>query len=365
MKNIKLIFLMILGIYSCSTSMKNNGTVDIIAFTEKSEVFIPDYVDSVFYLKLQTCEEAFLSHLSKVIIKNDQIYIGDFIHHKIVVYNMDGSFNFSIDKKGRAPQEYLEIKSFSVDDSAIYIIDNFRRNLQIYDVKTGDYVSTKKMPFVAWDLEVLNKGKIVFAYSPLKGGKLLKEQPNYRLFFTDKELNVLKTLFPFSNSEFDPIAKNSFFTLSKNKVIYNWCINDDFYAINKDCIDSIQMYTIDFGDKKIPQFGRQNFNLINNRYNYIYATPVINGNFIAFEVAKDDYFECYLYDICNRKMASNPENNMLNTMSFPQCIDEKGHFLYIIENKEYYDDLIADGFFKASEDFESHLEDGIGAIFML
>lgn len=363
MKSIIGMILMAVGICSCGMSVKENDTDHNIVFTDKSGVFIPEWVDSVYYLKLQTCEDAFLSHLSKVIFKNDRIYIGDFVHHKIVVYRSDGSFGFSIDKKGRGPDEYQEIKSFSVDDSVICLIDNYRRNLQVYDAKTGNYIATKSMPFIAWDLELLKKGVMAFAYSPLSGRKAVKNEPGGRLFFTDQEMKVLKTLFPFSASETDAVAKDAYFSSSRNQVVYNCCIGDHLYIIDQEQIDSIRKIVVDFGDKRVSAGGRRNLGGVNKKQKYLYATPVVNGGYIAFDIAGPDYSECYLYDCRRRKMASNPEENSWNMMSFPHGIDERGRFVYIIENKEYYDDLVADGFVKASPDFERHLEDGIGALF--
>lgn len=348
----------------CTSPKKNRSNIDyIITFTENSKTYIPTYVDSVCYLKLETTEQAFLSHINKVVFKKNKIFIGDFHSHKIVVYNEDGSFSYAIDKKGRADDEYLELKNFTMDDSMIYIIDNYRNKLMMYDVQTGSYLGNKTMPFIAWDVERVNHGQFVFCYSPLKGGKLLKKQAPYRLFFTDNNLNIIKQMFPFSKKEFDPIAKDPFFSLTQNEVVYNWCASDSFILINKDNIDSLKIINIDFGNKKIPETCRHNWDLINNGYNYIYRTPIINGRYIALEISVNDYLECYLYDIHTNKLATNPTDELLNLMFFPNSIDNKDRFVYIIENEETYKEIVSNGFSKASEDIEKHLEDGIAILF--
>lgn len=365
MKNIYILLFLTMCICTCCTSSKKNmpDNDHIITFTANPKTYIPTYVDSISYLKLETTEQAFLSHINKVIIKGNKIFIGDFHFHKIVVYNDDGSFNFAIDKKGRASDEYLELKNFTIDDSAVYIIDNYRNKLMIYDVQTGSYSGYKKMPFMAWDVERLNNGLFVFSFSPLKGGKLSNNQPPYRLFFTDNNLNIIKQMFPYSEDEFDPIAKDPFFSSTKNEVVYNWCVSDSFVLINKENIDSLQIINVDFGNKKIPESFRHNWDLINNGYAYMYRTPIVNGRYIALEISANDYLECFLYDTYSKKLAINPTDKSYNLMLFPNCTDNKERFVYIIENKETYEEIVSNGFLKANEDIEKHLEDGIAILF--
>ena len=81
--------------------------------------------------------------------------------HKIVVYSDAGKFLFTLNSRGRAANEYLEIKSFCVTDHEIGIIDNGNHLFKIYDAETGRFLMNKKMPFVAWDVEGLDRGGYV------------------------------------------------------------------------------------------------------------------------------------------------------------------------------------------------------------
>lgn len=359
-----LIIIILLCISACHTPSHPFKADRTIKFRHAQDVQVAAHVDSVQYLKLENVEAGFITHIQKVILKEDKIYMGDFRQHKIVVYDTNGNFKYSLDRKGRGPEEYLQIKSFAVNNSNLYILDAMKGTLQTYDNQTGKFISSQHMPIIAWDLEVLNNGGFVFAFSPFELGKLSSEQPNYKLFFTDKDLHITHKMFPYTEKEFDVIGKDCYFTANEESIIYHWCISDYFFVINKNNIDSIQTFEIDFGKQKIPQSLLQNKAVLDNeKYNYLYATPILNKDYIAFEVSENDYYIGYLYHIPTGKTLGNPTDNQFNAMIFPDACDNKGRFVYIIRNKETYDELVANGFSKATDNIEQHLEDGLVVMF--
>ena len=77
-----------------------------------------------------------------------------------------------IDRQGRGSGEYLQIKSFAVDDSCLYVLDTFLPGLHVFDNRTGAYVAKKKMAFIAWDFETLSRGRMIFTFCFFKAGHL-------------------------------------------------------------------------------------------------------------------------------------------------------------------------------------------------
>lgn len=358
------IFFILLLFAACKDEIPPIKADQTIPFTPDAKATISSFIDSVQYLKLENVEEAFISYINKVIFQGDKIFIGDLGIHKVVVYDTNGIFQYALDKKGRGPEEYLDLKSFAVDSAYIYIIDNFKGTLQAYDITNGKFAFSHKMPVIAWDLAPLKNGGFAFCFSSFIGGKLKHEQSNYRLFFTDKELNITHKLFPYAEDDYDAIGKDYYFTENEDYIVYNWSVSDDFFLIDKNNIDSIYTVKIDFGKHKIPDHLKRNKEIVNNeRYNYLYSTPILNGNYIAFDISEEDYYTCYLYNRSTRQMVDNSMDDSFNCMFFPDACDEKGRYVYIFRNKATYDDLVSDGFQRASKDVEQHIEDGLVLVY--
>lgn len=356
---IKLEFIIILFFCaSCQYDTWKNIQIDqIITFDLDDMKTLSEDIDSVQYLSLEDNQKTHYSNNSKVIFQNQKIFIGDFIQHKVIVYNNKGQFLYTIDNKGRASNEYLEIKSFCVTDNELVIIDNFNHFLKIYDVETGHFLENKVMPFVAWDVEWTDNDEFIFAFSSLQKGY----NPNkwkYRLYFTDKNLNITKKLFPYKENEIDPIGKMTYFSRSQDKIIFHWCGANYFSVIDRVESDSIKIIAIDFGSRQIPDEYKEDIDKIDQGgYNYIYNTPVSNGDHIVFEIMSQNYSNCYLYSMNNKMMKKNGDRKNIS-MSYPSCIDEQGRFICLLDSPDEYEMYIENGYPRASKEIENHIKNG-------
>ena len=368
MRKLSIILILFLAA-SCKSDIPQTKADQTIPFLPVKNKFISSLVDSIQYLKLENVEEAFISHINKVIAKGDKIFIGDLRLPKIVVYDTNGIFQYALDKKGRGPEEYLDIKSFAVDSAYIYIIDNNKGTLQAYDITNGKFAFSRKMPLTAWDLAPLKNGGFAFCFSTFYGNrlnndKLKNEQSNYRLFFTDKDLNITHKMFPYTEGGYDALGKEYYFTENENYIVYNWTISDDFFLIDKNNIDSVYTVNIDFGKHRIPDYLKNNKTIIDSeKYSYMYNTPVLNGNYIAFNVSDSEGDFCYLYNQKTKQIIGNSMDDCYNFLMYPDACDSKGRFMYIFRNKLVYDDLISDGFQRADKDVEQHIEDGLVLVY--
>lgn len=343
-------------IVSCQQNTSEIVKIDkIITFDYECKASISQDIDSVSYLPLESDPTALFSNSSKVVFRDDKIFIGDFFLHKIVVYNSSGQFLYAINNRGRATNEYLEIKSFCVTDHEIAIIDNYNHFLKIYDVETGRFLMNKKMPFVAWDVEWLNNGGYVFAFSSLHKN-FNPNKLRYRLFFTDDNLNITKKFFPYKEDEIDPLGKATYFSLSHNGIVFHWNGANYFSVIDQFENDSIKIIAVDFGDKEIPDEYKGNMEKINQGgYYYMCETPVANANYIAFEICNPNSSDCYLYSINDDMMKRNYEDESMG-MPFPLSVDEQGRFICLLNSPNEYEMLIEHGFPQASKDVEDHIK---------
>lgn len=160
------------------------------------------------FVALELTEDSEIYGVNKMIIKNDLIFLGDFHSGKIIVYDMNGKVKFVLNNKGEGPQKYLELRSFTVGEHNIYILDNYRHAINVYDCHTGVFSQSRKLSFVAWDMELLDNDHFIFAYIPMEGVRLNVKQPSNKIFITNKNLEITRRYFNYKPDEYEFIGKS-------------------------------------------------------------------------------------------------------------------------------------------------------------
>lgn len=358
MKKIVLFGALLLVLVSCRhDSPKSIGIDERIKFDVEQMSSLSQDIDTVEYLPLEFNEKGLYSNSSKVVFRNGKIFIGDFVLNKIAVYDYMGKFLYVINSRGRAANEYLEIKSFCVTEHEIAIIDNVNHHLKLYDVESGCFIENKNMPFVAWDVEWLVNDGFVFAFSSLQKD-YCPNKLRYRLFFTDADLNITDKRYPFSEKEIDPIGKITYFSSTPDEIIFHWCGADYFSVIDRVDTDSVQVFGVDFGSYKVPDEYREDINKMDQgEYFYIYNTPVCSGNYFALDVMSRESSNCYLYSMADNLVKQNVEGDKWG-MFYPVCTDEQGRFICLLDSYDDYKMLIEYGFPKASQKVEERMKAG-------
>lgn len=143
-----ILFLLITFLTSC-TEKSEKSTLEFaqtLHFTEEDCQSVNERVDSVIYLPLQSTEQSTLRNIDKMYFRNGLIYVGDISSRKVVAFHNDGTVAFVINRFGHGEGEYQDFKSFTVDGEHIYVADNTRRAVLLYDCRTGTYEEQKRCP---------------------------------------------------------------------------------------------------------------------------------------------------------------------------------------------------------------------------
>lgn len=171
-------------------------------------------------------------------------------------------------------------------------------------------------------------------------------------------MNITKKLFPYEENEFAPIGKMTYFSSSREKILFHWCGASYFSVIDRVEGDSIKIVAVDFGDKEITDKYRDDMEKINQSGSYyIGETPVTNGNYIALEILSRDTYGCYLYSMKDNVMTQNYDGESM-VMPYPLGVDEQGRFICLLNSFGEYEMLVNDGFPRASKEVEDHMENG-------
>lgn len=344
-------------LYACTSSNQEEevNCNRILDFKVNNEITTSSFVKQIEYIPLEMNESALFREINKIVIKNELIYIGDFHKHGIYVYDMKGKHRFSVDERGQGPGEYIEIKSFAVDDRYIYTIDNFKSRINLYDCTTGKFVRSKELPIVAWDIETLHNGDFIFAFIPLKGGVLKHKQPNFRIFITDENFKVKTSLFEFDKDYYDPIGQRTYFTTTDEYVVFGSYFFDGFTLFNRNNLENYEFVGVKF-ENKASQKDRESMEEM-RKHQYISGTPYICKRHISIQIAENKYIKSYLYNDSISAFTANSKDNAYSFLIAP-IGNYRDKYIAQISSFEQYNSLTENGFPKADSAIENSLKEG-------
>lgn len=314
---------------------------------------VNELVESISYLPLDTCEKGMVSGIDKIRIEGNEIYIGDFHTSKIAVFHKSGKHLYTIDNKGKGPQEYTSIKSFAMDSKYIYIIDNWTAKLIIYNRMDGSFVKQMKMKFIAWDIETLSNGDLIFAFAPISGGKLSKQQPPYRLFVTDTILQVKHTILKYSDKEHDALGQRSYFSRDANNIIFGSYAFDGFSIINPDSLPKLHYVQLKMDNSLTKQSSVHSHEI--PEYQYITEVPFKCGKNLYLSLNKNKRIRNGIYNQHTKQLYFNSKTDGNNAL-IPIVGSENGHLIGYLDDYDNYKKMVNVGFKKGEDKVERTLD---------
>lgn len=120
---------------ACSSSeeLPKHDYTSILVPVNTEEVFnFEQYVESVTINPLETTDESLIRSIYNILYQNDKVFIFDKFAQRLHVFHQDGSFLFNLDKRGRGPEEYLEMRDVAVDEKGHIHVLSYRK-VHIYD----------------------------------------------------------------------------------------------------------------------------------------------------------------------------------------------------------------------------------------
>lgn len=262
---------------------------------------IGDYVSHVNYLVLEESKDNVIGKIDKVIMDDERIYVGDYKSRKIHIYKTDGTYIGCINRYGRGPGEYSEIRDFTLDSVHIYVLDNITDKVMVFNKDNMSFVKVLKLPFNAWDFEVLNNGGFVFAYAPQIGHINTDSRFRYKLIITDSELKIRQRYFNYKNKDADALAFKNYLSSYGDYIAYSTFAEGGYHLLSKQDGTIISDIIISI-PKQVPLSERSNISAISmDKYSYQYNAPIMCKNYMAFKFSSDgiayDYFlDTHSYD---------------------------------------------------------------------
>jgi hypothetical protein len=231
MKKYILILLWSLYAVSCyenlSFPVNEDSIVVDIDLSVDEPIHITQFVDSVSFVKLETCEDCLIGLIKSVVLCDSLFFIHETKTSSILVFDIYGKYQWKISKKGKGPGEYVKISQMMVNEKSKKVI--------IYDE------FTKKMIFYSFDgkfdKEIIrfNNGALIRDMIDIPGG-FLCYTPDYMK--RNRHWGIWKV---------DSLGQNEAF-LMKQDTEYPVVLNQNFSYFSKLTDNQTGIWLADFND---------------------------------------------------------------------------------------------------------------------
>lgn len=232
-------------------------TIDFpIILEKKREVPISEIVESVEYIPLETTEKSVISRIYDAKFTKDYIFIQQYgISQSLLIqFDRQGKFIRYIGKAGNGPEEYNQIREFSVDEKKelIYIQSNWTKKILVYSFK-GEYIKTisllRDIYAIVWSRDSLfmcfgepSIGNEENVFTEINSnGEILQSVKNY---------NLWKDPPPFGRMNVYP-GQNFFYRLN-NRLQFKGKYNDTIYTYDTNN-KIIPKFYVDLKEYKLPE----------------------------------------------------------------------------------------------------------------
>lgn len=312
-----------------------------------------DHIADVAYIVLQ----GHIGQVDDLRISSDQIFVADYKNHIVSVYGFDGGLKGVINKVGRGPGEYIEIRAFAVDDRYVYILDSFTRRILFYDIKTLSFDHECSLPFHVWDFEILNDGGFVLACAPMQPGMTKESSLRYRVFITDSIMNVKKRMFEYEDSRSDAFAFRNYISSFDDKVIYSSFDMDGYHVLSKDNGEVLESVCIDFEHGLSDENRSVLSDVYGTGYSYQYDVPVMCDGYMMFKFVINNVGQEIMLSLNDCMFLSNSPDKVYKSI-FGVKGSHEDLFISYWGDDQIYDMMISNGFTRASVADEARIKDG-------
>lgn len=214
------IALLVLVSYDSQTSNQGGFRYTAKVDLNSDELAFQDIVADYKYIKLEVTDKSILGTIRKVEFYQSRIYtLTDIVH----CFDQNGKFLFSIDKKGRGPEEFTQIMYMSLDDNRIILTAPGGR-INIYRSDNGDFIKSYNLGFAVeslvfdGDITYMDRGNYAFEDLNKKGTVLIGNLRNPTVF--DEYLSDQVPLFV--SGELTGRAKSYYFNDPLKNQIYKF-----------------------------------------------------------------------------------------------------------------------------------------------
>ena len=215
----------------------------------KDEINLSEIADSVLYIKLQTNAESVMGRLFSLTIKDKYIYVVDKSQQILFVFDRTGKYISKLDKRGKAPDEYMHMGGVFIDDNEEYIelLDN-SRNSAILKYSNIEFKLLNKSPLPNLSYNSFRRVNSTLYFACQQNENLINGEITNAGIIVVNNGKIKGTLFnkfvETKNTGYSPNSE-SLTVNDKGKLFASIVFDNTFYQIEK--MNANPVLKIDFG----------------------------------------------------------------------------------------------------------------------
>lgn len=290
MNNNTLIFIFSLGCFMATSCSKSNNKKAETAIADKlpyyidlesgfdnyKKVNLSEIADSIEYVTIETSPQCLIRYARDIKLTSNFIFISDF--EGLYKFNRKGKFICQIGRKGNGPGEYINVRTFTIDETKelVFVADNGKKQIEIFNFN-GDFIKSVKYDLDLQNIAIYDNS--TFAYSVVCSGAEVNEHNLILIDYSTGEVkNKYKDYYNIKGWHFF-----DFTTLTKYKeeLYFNDTFCDTMFVINEEmeempfCVFNIGKYHIIDTHSQMAKVSMvQRIILTEHNILFIYGSPV-------------------------------------------------------------------------------------------
>jgi hypothetical protein len=297
-------------------------------------------IDSIEIVKLETSKNSLIGNIRKTIYFNNKLYVDDISNSSIIIFNRNGSFVDKLSKRGKGPDEYIELRDFQIDDSGnIHVltyngIKTYNPSLSLTNYIKFNYNKRGIENNLGRSIQFIYNEKYLFTYCGSFGLKEFAKKKDFALICLDSNQNIVSKYLPV---KYEYSAGHQHFFYSNEKIYFtNTRGNDTIYQLQSNTL--IPKYYIDYGKNRLTENdmekGRQELYMKSLQNHLMGNNQDVyeNNKYLCFTTSYGNLMKQIIYNKNSKKIMV--LNIGTKTLPFPTiriigCMGEK--FYSIIE----------------------------------
>jgi len=219
-----------------------------VADAEKFDGYFNELVEDIYYVKLDTQQEALFSEITKLIVTDKRIIVFDRAGKRIIVFNEEGDFLFKILNPGDGPGQYKDLQTISYNEENGQFVLAANGKFLWYD-RNGKFIrEVKTLNAIADDVALLPNNQIGIYYD-VRGN--FGDGGEIRAAVLNEQATIINTYQPFpKNVRVENITGfYSHFSISKYPLAVG-VYSHDMLRFKDDRV--FVEYRVDFGPDAMP-----------------------------------------------------------------------------------------------------------------
>ena len=280
---------------------KNDYQLIEVDAKSRNITILENIISDLDFIQLETLNECLIGKIENIELYNDKIFVLDNVCDAIFIFDINGKFLNSINKKGKGPGEYSTINNFRIYNNQIIIADNDYLKILFYSIN-GTFIKEKKVDFNFTDFFSTKD----YYYFFNDNAPQLKKEYKSKLLCFDKDFKFISGQFEYDNH--DEFRRSNFYYLN-DSLYFTHSVDDYFYVITGDTLTP--RYKFDFGENNYDKNNPLKYDMLlteefNNKKFAIYPRAFLNsGNCLFFN---------YLCGKNNRQVYFNKERKVCDVI---------------------------------------------------